>query len=161
MRPKTPQSDGEGEAPVKTCPECRSILPAATSECPDCGYVFPPREIKIDRSASTLAILSTGKPQWIDVTEIRYGRHDKPGKPPSLRVDYHCGLVAHREWVCLEHTGYARQKAASWWLRRDPDGPVPVTIDEALVAAARLRRPHQIAVRAAGRFTEVVDARLA
>ena len=161
VRPKTPHSDGEGEAPIKTCPGCRSILPAATSECPDCGYVFPPREIKIDRSASTLAILSTGKPQWIDVTDIRYARHDKPGKPPSLRVDYHCGLVAHREWVCLEHTGYARQKAASWWLRRDPDGSVPVTIDEALVAADRLRRPHQIAVRAAGRFTEVVDARLA
>jgi DNA repair protein RadD len=38
---------------------------------------------------------------------------------------------------------------------------VLVTIDEALVAADRLRRPRQIAVRPAGRFTEVVGARLA
>jgi DNA repair protein RadD len=84
-RPKSPRGDGEGEAPVKTCPECRSILPAAAAECPDCGYTFPPREIKIERTASTLAILSTGKAQWVDVTEIRYARHDKPGKPSSLR----------------------------------------------------------------------------
>ena len=96
VRPQRPRGDGEGDAPVKTCPECRSILPAAATECPDCGYAFPPREIKIDRTASTLAILSTGKAQWVDVTEIGYARHDKPGRPPSLRVDYHCGLAAHR-----------------------------------------------------------------
>jgi DNA repair protein RadD len=36
-----------------------------------------------------------------------------------------------------------------------------VTVDEALLATDRLRRPHQIAVRPAGRFTEVVDARIA
>jgi DNA repair protein RadD len=161
VRPKSPRGDGEGDAPVKTCPECRSILPAAATECPDCGYVFPPREIKIDRTASTLAILSTGKRQWVDVTEIYYARHDKPGRPSSLRVDYRCGLVAHREWVCLEHTGYARQKATSWWLRRDPERLVPVSVDEALLATDRLRRPRQIAVCPAGRFTEVVDARLA
>ena len=56
----------------------------------------------------TLAILSTGQPQWVEVSEVSYRRHEKPGKPPSLRVDYSCGLVRHSEWICFEHTGYAR-----------------------------------------------------
>ena len=62
VRPQRPRGDGEGDAPVKTCPECRSILPAAATECPDCGYAFPPREIKIDRTASTLASGPSGTP---------------------------------------------------------------------------------------------------
>ncbi len=161
VRPRTPASNGEGTAPVKTCPSCRSILPAASRECPDCGFLFPEPEIRLERKATTLAILSDGKPQWLAVNDVLYARHARPDAIPSLRVEYRCGLVLHREWVCLEHKGYPRQKAASWWLRRDPERAVPASVAEALSAAHRLRRPREIAVRPAGRYTEVVDARLA
>ena len=34
---------------------------------PDCGHAFPPPKVQVDREASTLAILTTGKPQWLQV----------------------------------------------------------------------------------------------
>ncbi|MDK9720413.1 MAG: DEAD/DEAH box helicase [Rhodospirillales bacterium] len=158
--PKEP-GKGDGEAPVKVCPSCSSILPAGQRECPDCGHVFPPPEIKIEASATTLEILSMNRPQWTQVSEIAYARHEKPGKPPSLRVDYLCGMVRHREWICFEHTGYPRQKAVSWWQKRAPGMAVPATVEEALAQTEGLRIPAVIAVKPVGKFTEVVDARFA
>lgn len=128
-------------------------------ECPDCGHLFPPPRIQIESNASTLEILSSGKPQWVAVSNVSYGLHEKPGKPPSLRVDYRCGLMCHREWVCLEHSGYAREKAVQWWHRRAAGLPVPTTVEQALIQTARLLVPAEIAVRPSGRFTEVVGAR--
>jgi DNA repair protein RadD len=111
-------------------------------------------------AASTLDILTrVGPSEWVDVTQVRYARHDKPGKPPSMRVDYSCGLSSHREWICVEHAGYPRQKAATWWATRAPGLPLPGSVEEALSFADQLRRPSQIAVRPSGRYTEVVAAR--
>ena len=132
---------------------------ASVRTCPDCGHVFPPPAPKLEAKASTLDVVSNPKPQWIEVSRVSYARHDKPGKPPSLRVDYWSGLTHHSEWVCLEHPGYARQKAVAWWTRRAPGLPVPGKVDEALQHADRLQCPSQIAVRAQGRYTEVVGVR--
>ena len=150
---------GTGDAPVKTCPDCQSILPTAVRVCPDCGHAFPPPQPEVEASATTLEILTTGKPHWITVDGVSYHRHEKPGGRPSLRVEYRCGLVVHREWVCFEHSGYARQKAVAWWQCRAPDQPVPMTVAEALAAADRLARPTAISVRRNGRFTEITRAR--
>jgi DNA repair protein RadD len=160
VNPHEPAAGGGGP-PVKTCPDCRSILPAATRICPDCGHVFPPPEPRIEATASTLQIMTLGKPQWLPVSGVDYARHEKPGRPPSLRVDYRCGLVLHREWVCLEHGGFPREKAVAWWRQRGPGLPVPATVTDALAQAERLRVPAAIAVRPSGRFTEVVGARFA
>ena len=66
-----------------------------------------------------------------------------------------CGLASHREWVCFEHTGYARQKAVQWWQKRLPDRKVPKTIAEALAASNQLPAPARISVRPQGRYTEI------
>ncbi len=79
----------------------------------------------------------------------------------SLKVSYRCGLAFHTEWVCIEHEGYARRKAVAWWRARAPQIPVPRSVDEALILTDRLRRPTEIAVRPAGRFTEITDYRFA
>ena len=159
IKPKRPKAGEDGEAPTKACPECNSVVHAAVRECPDCGHLFPPPRVQLDAQASTLDVLSSGKSQWLPVTGVKYARHDKPGKPPSLRVDYLTGLCSHSEWVCFEHPGYARQKAVSWWARRAPGLLVPQLVDEALALRTRLRPPAEIAVRPSGRFTEVVAAR--
>ncbi|CAK0762652.1 DNA repair protein RadD [uncultured Gammaproteobacteria bacterium] len=158
VKPVAP-GEGEGEAPVKVCPVCQTIVHAAVRQCPECRHLFPPPDIKIEATASTREVLSSGQPQWIAVSEVSYGLHEKPGKPPSLRVDYRCGLVRHREWVCLEHSGYPREKAVSWWQRRAPGEPVPATIEQALARATCLRVPAEIAVRPSGPFTEIIGAR--
>lgn len=166
IKPKRP-GKGDGDAPVKDCPQCRSIVHASVRTCPDCGHVFPPPAPKIVAQASTLAILSTAttaipaKPQWLPVTRVSYARHCKPGKPPSLRVDYWSGLSHHSEWVCIEHPGYARQKARAWWGVRAPGLPMPTRVDDALQHTALLRAPSEIAVRPNGRFTQIVGERFA
>jgi DNA repair protein RadD len=161
VKPKDKASEGDGEAPTKVCPECQTINALAARVCADCGYVFPAPEVQLEATATTRPILSTGRPEWLHVGAVTYHRHEKPGRPPSLRVDYHCGLVRYREWVCLEHEGYAGQKAAQWWRRRDGSADLPATVDEALSRVDELRQPVQIAVRPSGQYTEVVHARFA
>ena len=96
---------------------------------------------------------------WLDVTGVGYARHEKLGKPASLRVTYQCGLACHSEWVCLEHTGFPREKAVGWWRRRTEGLPTPATVDEALQQLQRLRRPTAIQVRPVGQYTEISAAR--
>lgn len=152
-----PGEGSEGEAPVKTCPECSTIVAAAARVCPQCDHEFPAPKPKIAPEAGTDAVLSTQiRDTWCDVDEVSYARHTKLGGIDSMRVEYHCGMVRHREWICFEHTGYARQKAVSWWNRRAPGQPAPTTIADALEAAPGLPTPRRIAVRPAGKYTEIV-----
>lgn len=160
VRPKRPGDGGGGEAPTKVCPECDSIIALSATECPDCGYVFPAREVKIAPTAATLPVLSP-KQQWLPVTGVSYSRHDKAGGRPSLKVTYSSGLATYSEWVCLEHQGYARQKAAEWWRKRAPGCPVPLGVAEALAQTSRLARPIDISVRPSGRYLEISGYRFA
>jgi len=154
VRPRRPGEAGGGEAPTKVCPECDSIIALSAMECPDCGYVFPAREVKIAPTAATLPVLSP-KMQWLPVHGVSYSRHDKLGGQPSLKVTYSCGLKSYSEWVCIEHQGYARQKAAEWWRKRAPGFAVPLTVDQAIAQATRLARPSAISVRPSGRYVEI------
>jgi DNA repair protein RadD len=154
VRPRRPGEAGGGDAPTKVCPECDSIIALAATECPDCGFVFPARKVKIAPTAATLPVLSP-KVQWLQVHGISYSRHDKLGGLPSLKVTYNCGLKSYSEWVCIEHQGYARQKAVEWWRKRAPSCPVPLTVDQAISEAARLACPTEISVRPSGRYVEV------
>ncbi|SDD06060.1 DEAD/DEAH box helicase [Belnapia rosea] len=151
---------GDGEAPIKVCPECQTINHASARHCIDCDHEFPPPVVKVAPQAASNALLSTQiQPVWCDVTGITYARHDKPGKPASLRVTYECGLARHSEWVCFEHTGFPRDKAVGWWRRRAGNLPPPATVDAALEQLDQLRRPIAIQVRPASQYTEITAAR--
>jgi DNA repair protein RadD len=154
VRPRRPGEAGGGEAPTKVCPMCESIIALSATECPDCGHVFPAREVKIAPTAATLPVLSP-KVQWLPVHGVSYSRHDKLGGLPSLKVTYSCGLKPYSEWVCIEHQGYARQKAAEWWRKRAPGCSVPLNVDEAIAQATRLASPSAISVRPSGRYVEI------
>ena len=125
-------------------------------------FLVYPQFIDPATGAASNALLSIQQqPQWCEVTDIFYARHEKPGKPPSLRVTYECGLARHSEWVCFEHTGYPRERAVSWWRRRAGELPVPMSVDEALGRADALPRPIAIQVRPAGQYTEIAAVRFA
>ena len=73
VKPHRPGNGNGGEAPAKVCPECDTIVAAATLECPDCGYVWPPRKVALAATASDLEILSNRIPEaWLDVTNVAY-----------------------------------------------------------------------------------------
>lgn len=148
---------GEGTAPFKECPECECACGTMTRICPACGYEFPPPERVVDTTPAQRAVLSV-EPEWLDVAEAAYRRHEKPGSPPSLRVEYRVGLTFHREWVCFEHQGYARTKAESWWLRRAP-APVPRTVEEAIARAGQIAVPSHVRVKRSGKYDEIIAFR--
>ncbi len=156
---------GLGEAPMKICRHCEAENPLAAAVCSACGEEFPPSERKVDTSASSLDILSGRKapppPEWVAVDAVRYRKHSKPDKPPSLCVIYDSGLEQHREWICLEHTGFARQKAEHWWWKRAPGTAVPSTVDEALALTATLPCPTDIKIKTEGKYVRVMAASFA
>jgi len=141
IRVREAASNGNGEAPAKECPQCHSVIAAGYAVCPDCGYEFPARErANHDAKASDASILSgqvtDNEYEVRDVTYRVHTKRDAPeGAPKTLRVDYRLGLNHWQsEFICLEHTGYARQKAIQWWRRRSPD-PVPDTAQRAVEIA--------------------------
>ncbi|WP_338928362.1 DEAD/DEAH box helicase family protein [Roseomonas mucosa] len=146
--------------PMKVCLSCDAKNAIAARECVECGAPFPPIVQQISMQASTMGLLSEdqAKPQWVPVMSVQYRRHEKPGKPPSMRIIYSCGLVQHSEWQCPEHAGYAREKFVQWWRKRAPDVPVPDTVAQALAQSHVLKRPTQIAVRPEGKFTAIVGS---
>lgn len=153
--------DGDGVPPVKTCPECESIIPAAAAVCPDCGHAFPTslRERKAHEARPDAApILSTQASDWLPVTRITYHRHISAAGNRVLRADHWCGLSRYSEYLSVESSGYAREKAAQWWKQRTTT-PLPATVDEALEARDALAPPTAIRIRPEGKFHRIVAAR--
>lgn len=155
-RVKKPGQPGEGQAPVKTCPECQMICFAGVTVCRNCGYEFPPPKVELETKASTSALLSSQmQMEWLKVSNVMYTLHEKPGKPKSLLVTYQTGLSRHREWICLEHVGYPREKACTWWSKRS-HSIVPNNVNEALAQAKDLRKPTEIMVKPSGQYTDII-----
>ena len=132
------RAPGSGEAPAKECPQCQALIHAAYARCPECGFEFPPpRRGQHEGEASTAGILS-GQVSETEYTVmgVYYSVHVKRDAPEdhprTMRVDYKIGLSAYRsEWVCIEHTGYARAKAEAWWRARSRE-PFPESSEQAV-----------------------------
>jgi DNA repair protein RadD len=156
--PRIPEKKkGGGEAPYKECSECGCACATMTRICPSCGLEFPPPERLVDIAPAQKPILSV-EPEWLEVSEANYRRHEKLGKPVSMRVEYRIGMTWQREWVCFEHQGYARTKAESWWLRR-ASAPVPRTVQDALARSHEITVPSHIRVKRSGQYDEIVAFR--
>ncbi|CAH1656971.1 DNA helicase [Hyphomicrobiales bacterium] len=151
---------GQGEAPVKVCPECFSLVHASARVCADCGNEFEFEEKpKHKATADSAPILSTAEPEWLPVTGRRFRYHDKPGGTDSVRVDFDCGLTVHKMWVCPEHKGFAKQKADRFWAQHGGTMPAPKGVQEWLDREGELRMTAEISVRPSGRYFEVVGVR--
>lgn len=163
-------SRGTGEPPAKECPECQALIAMGYATCPECGFVFPERQRQNhDATASTEGILS-GEVTRSDyeVADTFYAVHLKRDAPPdaprSLRVDYQVGFNHYvSEWVCVEHSGFARQRAEIWWRTRSAS-PIPETAAEAVERAEAGELAATLAItverRAGDKFDRVVAYRL-
>lgn len=147
----------EGKAPFKECPDCQETLPAGSGTCPVCGHTFERDMARHDARAHASDAM-TGE-EVFDVLDVTYLKHFKKGDPnakPTLRVTYDIGtMYGPSEWICFEHTGFARAKAATWWKARS-DKPMPASVDAALVLSADLKVPQRIAIRMEGKYTRIV-----
>jgi len=132
---------GGGEPPAKECASCHALVHAGFSVCPECGEAFPAREKREythQPRAGAEGILTGEKTyETIEVTDTAFYVHAKRGAsddaPKTMRVEYFHGYqCVFREFVCVEHDGYALTKAKQWWLQHSND-PFP---ESAAVAVA-------------------------
>lgn len=160
------KGDPADSAPkVRICDLCRTAHPLGTIECSECGNIMVKERdatTKLDSKPADVEIMMSDEEYlekstaWADVTAVKYRRHRKDGKPDSLRVDYECGMMTYKEWVCLFHEGFAGRKAAIWWQKRS-DGPIPASIEAALEASGTLKQPARIRIRKNHQHFEVLD----
>ena len=156
----------KGEAPVKVCEECGSINHISAKVCKTCGAEFEIIETPPHRKvASNALVLDTGKPivHEYNITNVTYTIHRKPDSPDSLKVSYWSGMrIVANEWVCLNHTGFARSKAESWWMKRAPYmgeryapsvGEACLSLDSGL----KLKQPSSIRVDESGKYSNIIS----
>jgi DNA repair protein RadD len=170
--PKTVRKNsGEGEAPVKICKQCRAYLPLSARICKYCNNVITGYKDKHDSQPSDLAVISKKKPmEWRPVVDVDYSLHRKKGHesstPPTMRVDYHLDYSETvSEWICFEHTGYARSKAVMWWLARAKcaaDAGVPESCEQAIDLAweGGLKKTLRVLVAKEGKYNRIIQAEI-
>lgn len=153
------QSKGDGEAPAKECPECQAMVYAGLRVCPGCGHEFPAPEPSHEKNAYGGAVLSSQvQAEWVEVDDVTYQRHQKAGKPDSVRVTYHCGIKMVNEWLCPDHGGYATSRYKA---RMSALGAAALTTDDALAEAPlSWTMPTRIKIKPRAnnpRFDEIVQ----
>lgn len=144
----------EGDAPVKECPECNTMIHAGLLQCSECGHEFPKPEANHEETADEISVIgATLAPEEWEVDSVGYAVHtkrDNPDAPKTLRVTYYDNMLRSivDEWVCVEHSGFAYQKALDWWRRRT-DAVMPATAEEAVVVAnaGGLAEPTKVTIK--------------
>lgn len=169
---KRPRKSDDRGAPYALCDACGAqVRPASALFCPECGARLREEDAKEARSVSNAAIMShqlKTKIVTYPVTKVTYARHRKEGSRDSLRVEYWSGLrVVAKEWVCFEHSGFARAKAENWWQRRCPYSyAMPSTVEDALDyhlqnnfedQDSKLKEPIAITVNETGQWPEIIS----
>ena len=142
-------SDG---MPMKVCPKCQSYCAIRARTCDDCDHEFPPPAVDITPNAGeapAIAGIEEDQPQQLTILDVpvdmvKYSLYHKPGKPPSIRVVYHCGMITYSSWLCFEHKGSARGLACDWWKKNTDSTNYPLTCDEFLLRRAELQKPVAI-----------------
>lgn len=169
IRGREPRAGGSREPLAKACPKCREMMPLHIMTCPSCGYEYPrpERGANLDPEASTDCLLSGETVvETHDVRRTECQTWTKRGAPPgaakTVRVTYRIDLVtSYSEWLCPEHTGYARRKFLKWFEARriDPDLAPPSTAEDLVEMdfMGLLRGTRSITVRhvAGQRYPEV------
>jgi DNA repair protein RadD len=160
-----------GEVALADCQNCGDTFSRAIRKCPHCGWEIPKEELERAESeerekrlheaeASQRAIIGS-EPETHIVSAVQVHRHRKPGAPDSIRVEYRCGVSVCREWLCLDHEGFAAKKARRWWWERfGKEEAELVTVDNALgdmLLGDRIKRvTNTITVVRRGKYTEIV-----
>ncbi len=168
LKPPQLKRKGEGEAPIKECPDCHIFMHAALKFCPECNHEFTKESIDLLLEASRAGVIS-GEARTEDITiqhvsfyeHVKRGYENDPNVPTTMRVEYEASVTdRYKEWVCFEHDSYARQKAYAWWHERCPLVKCPESTAEAvaLCNAGILPKTTKISVQhiAGERYDKIV-----
>ena len=113
VKPPKKAGSGNGDAPVKLCDECGELVHPTVKTCPACGHEFPPPKEKHYRlhTDDIMGVAGTD----MDVTAWTWRvKTSRSTGVEMLMVSYYGGLSDPpiNEYICINHEGYAGQKAA-------------------------------------------------
>lgn len=145
------KGEGAGEAIMKECDNCYEIVHAAVRICPCCGVAFKFRH-KLSSTSSEHKVIAMI--DWHNVDGVEFFNYIGSRDIPMLKVTYTCGLRKFHEYVCLEHSGFAKHKAQHWWRRRSPEQP-PESAQEAVELSDTLSIPTKILVDEGGKYPAI------
>jgi len=158
---KKKKTKGAGDAPTKTCPKCKVITYASAKSCTICGHEFE-FKTKLQVTPDSTDIVQKGTKDtstWHKVASIHYSIHTKLGAPNSLMVTYLCGTHLIKEWVCLDHKGFAKTKADAWVRYRWKGGLLALTVEDVYRHRRNLKVPSHILVQKNGKYLNIINSR--
>lgn len=150
------KGEGTGDIPVKICNACGVFNHIKNKTCTNCNEEFE-FEIKLTKTAGTHELIKSDLPiiETFGVDKAIYIKGQKDGKPPYIKVTYHCGLRSFNEFIFPQSLGgLPRHKFHSWWKQRHISIP-PTTADEALKYISELRCPKIIKVWINRKYPEI------
>lgn len=142
------------KTPVKECPQCRCMMHARTTICPGCGYEFPVVAPHGTEAYDGAVLSNQQKPMFVEVKDIWYSRHKKPGSPDILKISMFDAIdKEYPIWCCAGHDGYAKDKALQVIKQF---GGTATNVTDALKESPYWRKPIMIKVVPNGKFWNVV-----
>jgi hypothetical protein len=155
---KDKKKKGDGIPPMKDCPVCFTILHASARKCSNCEHEFPMNtETKLEGLHSG-AVMSLDAER--EVLAVEYAVHNefKEGKTPCLKVTYHHpDHTITKEYICLEHHGFALKKAQAWWKQHEGGYIEGSSVREIIDAGMcnHLLMPEKIIVTREGKYERI------
>ena len=112
VQPPKKAGSGNGEAPVKLCDECGELVHPTVKTCPACGHEFPPPKEKHYTLHNDDIMGISGTEMDVSAWTWRVKQSRTTGVE-MLMVSYYAGLtdMPIKEYICINHEGYAGQKA--------------------------------------------------
>ena len=147
---------------AKECGSCGALIAIQSRTCPHCGFTIEieaaPNHGTKPSDLSIIDMDGQGSPEcvWRDVLEMTTALHGSNSvqSRQCLRVNYRLGVAEWvTEYVCPDHGGYARQRAAKWMEQRGFN-----LMDAQASADVKWPVPRRIKVKYGGKWPEVVEA---
>lgn len=112
VKPPKKAGSGNGESPVKLCDECGELVHPTAKTCPACGHEFPPPKEKHYTLHNDDIMGVSGTEMDVSAWTWRVKTSRTTGIE-MLMVSYYAGLtdMPIKEYICINHEGYAGQKA--------------------------------------------------
>ena len=154
----------------KKCPACELDVAANARSCPECEFIFPVKhEAKADDESQVTGAMPPE--EWIvkDVVfRVHVPKRDADAVvTPSVRVDYvvsktdEGGNLANTtiaEWICPQHSGFARNKFLAWWDAHSICDPPDNSADcVELMKLGTCRWPGGIVTKKKGQWFEILE----
>ena len=155
---------GKGAAIMKTCPECKTKLPASTRFCTECNHEFI-FKVNLSTETSTVAPIKEKEKiteKWFTVIRVDYKLHiSKVSGNETLRVIYITSQRVFSEYVLFSGQGKNQFYCRWWWNKRvkgtlDP-GKIPRTSSEAYRMCNVLKIPTRVLVQEGAKFPTVKE----